>query len=445
MPVGKRRIAGDLRKGETDMTKRKKGRGRWEIVCKAGQRGYTVTIKRDRKSGILYGWAWSTADKAHRLESLRHRDVEKAKTWALEMAARLRNRKSDMLSGRVTVGRLLSLYLRHKTPQKRSEGTRAQDQRRAEMWVRVLGAETDATEIDLDWFEDFITRRSSGEIDSGGQYVGEGERKPVRARTVEADVLWLAWVYHWAGRHKVSKRDKQRLLAKGLVDVRELRESVSNWPDVSNVRRPVATIKRYLKVSEVVGQVKMGVGDTQVESYLPEVLNLVFHTGRRLSAILNLKHGDFNASAEDEQGRPLPHGTLMWRGEFDKQGKPWVAPLNLEAQQTLLRLRKVRPGVGEALMFPSPEDPTKPVARHRVDKWLRRAEKLADLEPQDGSLWHAYRRGWVTARSHHSAVVTAHAGGWRSTQTMERCYQISGLADQLDVITNPAQIQQETG
>ena len=179
--------------------KRRK-RGRWEIVCREGQRGYAVTIKRDRNSGILYGWAWSADKKAHRLVSLRHRDVERARVWALEEAARLRNGRSDVLAGRVSVGRLLSLYLQHKSPQKRSETTRSQDQRCAEMWLRVLGAETDATAVDLDWFEDFVTRRTSGAIDARGKQVPERERKPVRPRTVEADAHWLVWVFYWGAR-----------------------------------------------------------------------------------------------------------------------------------------------------------------------------------------------------------------------------------------------------
>lgn len=35
-----------------------------------------------------------------------------------------------------------------------------------------------------------------------------------------------------------------------------------------------------------------------------------------------------------------------------------------------------------------------------LDKWLREAEKLAEVELHKGSLWHAYRRKWPTERKH---------------------------------------------
>jgi hypothetical protein len=38
--------------------------------------------------------------------------------------------------------------------------------------------------------------------------------------------------------------------------------------------------------------------------------------------------------------------------------------------------------------------------RYLPDRWLRKAEKEAGLEPQTGSLWHAFRRKWATERKH---------------------------------------------
>ncbi len=46
--------------------------------------------------------------------------------------------------------------------------------------------------------------------------------------------------------------------------------------------------------------------------------------------------------------------------------------------------RAERPGIGAAPLFPSPGDPTKPMTRHLADKWLRKAEKSAGVEPQKG-------------------------------------------------------------
>jgi hypothetical protein len=68
------------------------------------------------------------------------------------------------------------------------------------------------------------------------------------------------------------------------------------------------------------------------------------------------------------------------------------------------RIVRHRPGIGEAPLFPSPEDLTMPISRHLADAWLRKAEQLAEVEPQTGSLWHAYRRKWATERKHLPAA-----------------------------------------
>ena len=84
------------------------------------------------------------------------------------------------------------------------------------------------------------------------------------------------------------------------------------------------------------------------------------------------------------------------------------------------RILRERPGIGAAPLFPKPEDPTRAITRHLADKWLRKAERLAGLEPQRGSLWHAYRRKWATERKHLPDVDVAAAGGWANAVTLKR-------------------------
>ena len=69
--------------------------------------------------------------------------------------------------------------------------------------------------------------------------------------------------------------------------------------------------------------------------------------------------------------------------------------------------------------------------------WLRKAEKLAELEPQDGSLWHAYRRGWATARKHLPDVDVAASGGWSDTTSLKRAYQHADSDTMLSVPKEP--------
>lgn len=57
----------------------------------------------------------------------------------------------------------------------------------------------------------------------------------------------------------------------------------------------------------------------------------------------------------------------------------------LDAQ--LRRMRELDlPGIGDAPLFPSPEDPSEPEDRYVASRWLRTAEEEAELEGHDGSL-----------------------------------------------------------
>ncbi|MBA3319367.1 MAG: hypothetical protein H0T50_14930 [Gemmatimonadales bacterium] len=55
--------------------------------------------------------------------------------------------------------------------------------------------------------------------------------------------------------------------------------------------------------------------------------------------------------------------------------------------------------------------------------WLRRAEKLAKLEPLPHGAWHPFRRKWATERKHLSPQDTAAVGGWTDLTTLQRVYQ----------------------
>jgi hypothetical protein len=52
-----------------------------------------------------------------------------------------------------------------------------------------------------------------------------------------------------------------------------------------------------------------------------------------------------------------------------------------------------RPGIGRAFLFPSPGNPDPCTSKDPASAWLERAERLAGIPKQGGSLWHAYRWG----------------------------------------------------
>jgi hypothetical protein len=74
-------------------------------------------------------------------------------------------------------------------------------------------------------------------------------------------------------------------------------------------------------------------------------------------------------------------------------------------------------------LFPAPRQRSKPCGKSNPARWLRQAEKLAKLEPLDGSLWHAYRRKWASDRRHQPDEDVAAMGGWRDPAVMRQAYQ----------------------
>ena len=124
-------------------------------------------------------------------------------------------------------------------------------------------------------------------------------------------------------------------------------------------------------------------------------------------------------------------------------GHESTVPVSPSVRAALDRILTERPGIGAAPLFPSPGDPTQPMTRHLADKWLRKAEKLAGLEPQVGSLWHAYRRKWGSERKHLPDVDVAAAGGWKDTVSLKRAYQQADADTILSVVLNGGELREE--
>ena len=62
--------------------------------------------------------------------------------------------------------------------------------------------------------------------------------------------------------------------------------------------------------------------------------------------------------------------------------------------------------------------------------------------PQKGSLWHAYRRKWVTERKHHPAADVASVGGWDGSETVQSIYQQADPATMEDVVMEPRRLRE---
>ena len=289
------------------------------------------------------------------------------------------------------------------------------------MWERVLGTDLDAHAVSMAAWERFIDTRLSGSIDARGREVPVGGHRPVGPRTVEADCLWLRWAFNWATQWRTESGDF--LMRENPVRGYEA-------PRERNPRRPTATQDRFeavRAVSDLVHTETRWGEQARRRSYLSELLDIINGTGRRLSAVCALTYEDLRLEEE-------PHGAIRWPAATDKTGHESTVVISPRVRRALDRLLAERPGSGSAPLFPSPGDPTRPMTRHLADKWLRKGERLAGLEPQVGSLWHAYRRKWATERKHHPDVDVAAAGGWKTVQTLKTAYQQADPETMLRVV-----------
>jgi integrase len=422
--------------GSSPPTRKRKRAKLW--TYSAGKYGATVTVCERQPGGILYARALHPELRegrgGYRYVSLGHRDKKAAEAYANREAAKLLEGISELRQAKVTLARVFAAYKRYRTPQK-SPGEQKQDERRIAMWTAVLGGTKDPHKITLYEWEQAIARRRSGEIDGHGREVATGKRIPVRARTVEVDFLWLRWVLNWATKWQN---------ADGGYLMRESPVRGFDVPAEKNPRRPVASQDRYEKVRAVSDQVMMEIrwdGRHQLQrSYLSEILDLAHGTGRRISATCALRYRDLIL----EPTPATPHGAIRWPGETDKESREWHMPMSGKVRTTVDRIMHERPGIGAAYLFPSPVGADRPVDRNRAGEWLQEAERLAKVPKQKGGLWHPYRRGWATARKGLPVTDVAQAGGWRSTDTLLKCYQQADDATILRVVEHAAELREVT-
>jgi integrase len=401
----------------------------------AGGRGSRVVVYERERRGVLWARTWDPTlygTGNYRRVSLGHRSKAAARAYATEQAAKLEQGTAELLAGKITLARLFGLYLTHHTPQKTLD-EQSEDRRRVEMWTRVLCSEKDPHRITRRELEAFVKVRASGAIDARGRPPAEGKKpRAVRARPVEADVNWLRWLCNWA-------TEWQDEAGRYLMRENPLRGFTP--PTEKNPRRPVASHDRYEKVRVVADQVMMEIRwdghRKERRSYLPEILDLVAGTGRRITPVCALRAEDLRLSATPA----APHGAVRWPADTDKMGRESTVPISPTVRAALIRTLEGR-GIAAGYLFPSPINPARPVNKDLVRQWLRQAERLAELDPQQGSAWHAYRRGWATARKHLPLADIAAAGGWKGTEALQRCYLHADDETMLAVVMSGAQLRE---
>jgi len=415
------------------------GRRRGKKRCwsySAGSRGCRVRVVEERAGGNIYEAIYDPATGGEQRRTLGHRDREAAMRHADEKVARYRRGLDEMLAGVPTVRRLFRLYRSFKTPDKKP-AQQQEDDRQMEMWERVLGPDFDLRKLSRREWDTFIRLRRLGAIDPRGHRVSdEKRRKLVGDTTVGGDQGFLRGVCRWATEFRddagclLLERDPTR----GLPVVAE-----------KNPAREVATHDRVDAIRKHYRTPRMRVeraGKRQsAESHLPEVFEIVVGTGRRINAVCWLRVGDIVFEGSPE----APWGAITWPSDTDKMNKEWRCPISRHVQEALesaLRKRVSLGVIGSGWLFPSPGDPNRPVRYEEVSVWLRQAEKLAGLKPQRGTLWHAYRRLWASARKDLPDVDVAQAGGWSSLEALKSAYQQPDDATMLRVVTHQAELRE---
>jgi integrase len=407
-----------------------------------------VTVYERKRGGPLWARIWDpnlNGSGGWRRRSLGHRDQDRAKSYADNQLLKLRKGAADISRGNITLADVFAVYERHRTPHKKP-GSQKGDRRHMELWKRFLGCDKDPHVIAFADWEAFMKVRSSGYIDSRGNPVADPEKqRKVRTRVVQKDLAFLNDVLTWAAGDRQKKVKVPSPKRDGRSLIRE--NPVRNFPIPSetNPLRPVASQDRLEALREAAAHLRVRQRhDNRVvhgPTYLLEILDIVAGTARRISAVLQLRYDDLVlARTKDE-----PHGAIRWRADADKMGYESTVAISPDVRAAVDRILMDRPGIGAAPLFPSPPDPRVPIRKDVVDKWLLKAERAARLEHLTGGLWHPYRRKWATERKHLPTPDVANAGGWRSLQALQACYQAADKQTTLAVVLGGGELREARG
>ena len=408
----------------------------------AGERPNTVTVYEREPGGPIYVSVWDPTARggkgAQVRQSLKHKDQERAKAYALSQAAKLTEGDQDLRQGTVKLSQVFALYERHRTP-KKAPSTQDADRQRMELWARVLGGKTDPLKIGAREWDGFMDARRTGAIDARGNPVAEGERRPVGNRTLEADGRWLHAVLNWASKFRVGGR---YLLpenpVRGFMDEDHLPREKNPVNDAITEERHQAMM---LRAERVMMEVRWSGKREKHPSWLPELLEIANGTGRRIGAICALRVEDLNL----EGTKDCPFGSIDWRADDDKEGYAWKnIPIDGTTRAALERAiqKRSRLGrMGNGPLFPRGTDPEKPIDANIAGRWFRKAEEiqaddLPDLEPMPATrLFHGYRAKWATETKHLPGKDRAEVGGWKSEETIRRVYDKTDRESMLRVVT----------
>jgi integrase len=377
---------------------------RWSYS--AGERGRNRVRAYEHSSGILMLEYRDEAGRRNRV-SLGHRDRAQAKRAADAAAAKLTVAEQLVPDERdvpheLTLKELFDIYGEEVTPTK-SGRSQKHDKRASKMFLKYFGPGRVVSTLSLRDWERFIRDRGEGRVGPG-----EPPWKGVGPRTVEYDLRFIMAVFNWA-MHAGDGRGGVLLDRNPFKGYRV--------PKEKNPRRVVLTDEEYralLEVSEV------------VDWRFHVALVLAHETGHRIGAIRQLRWSDID----------LEEKLIRWRAETEKTGHAHVTPMTDQAVAALRRARNRNPGIGDAPVFPAPENPDLCVSRYLTRDWWKRAEGKAGLEPRPGRGWHSLRRKFASDLKGIPLKTLQELGGWKTHQTILMCYQHADEGEMRQALEN---------
>jgi len=392
--------------------------GAW--TCSIGDRGVRVRLFEKTKGTGFHRSVWREG--AENIRSLHTTDRQQAERIGKALlAAQLRGEQVTS-SGELS---LSVLWGRYKTDcvayQGYTERMKKETEGRYGILAAFFGEGCDVRGLTEQDQIAFVRKRLAGGIVSGKDKDGNDTTPKVRPRSAQADMAVLRSMLRWATTFRV--RSGMRLLDRNPL------EGGKPPSRGNNPRRPVAAVERFTGTRDAI-QALTNEAESEVERHkwlkLELALVLAEATGRRLGSIRQLRWDDIDFTRH----------TILWRAETDKKGKEWKVPMP-EALRAELWSCRVKLGAAfGGLLFPSETDSNEAIRRDVFSKWLLMAEKRAGLPKLHGSLFHAYRRAWATARKDLPLGDVAAAGGWSDVGTLLRCYQQPDDATMLAVMSH---------
>lgn len=366
----------------------------------AGERGRNrVRAYEDAARGSIFFEFYESDPSTGKVRRVRlaagHNDRTAAKSKADELAAAF-SKPERARTHAVTLGALFDIYLREVTPTK-GESTRAHDVRTAAMFERCFGADRKVSTLNRRDWDRFIQERRHGALRHRGRW---GKKKAathgVRDRQIAYDLKFLLAVLNWATLSGDGRGSPllERNPLKGL-----------GVPKEENPRRPLLTEEQYRKLRAIA---------SDIDPHFELALVLAHETGHRIGAIRKLRWADVDLKAK----------RILWRAENDKIGMEHAPPLSDEAISVLEKARQVGKAIGDAPLFPDPEDGSRELDRHVVQDWWRRGAKLAGIPPTARMGWHSLRRKFVNDLKPDTPMADlCYLGGWKSPLTVMTVYQ----------------------